>query len=93
MDLTIIPSQRLVTMSVSLHTQTVLHCLIIQVLNIKSLFPKCLIHFTCLFHVCWELGMLWTFGRFLVLVSVDHGLVILTESFSPLRSVLHNLCC
>ena len=27
---------RLVTMSVSLHTQTVLRCLIIQVLNIKS---------------------------------------------------------
>ena len=27
---------RLVTMSVSLHTQTVLHCLTIQVLNIKS---------------------------------------------------------
>ena len=40
---TIIPSQRLVTMSVSLHTQNVLRCLIIQVLNIKSLFPKCLI--------------------------------------------------
>ena len=39
----IIPSQRLVTMSASLHTQTVLHCLIIQVLNIKSLLPKCLI--------------------------------------------------
>ena len=33
-----IPSQRLVTMSVSLRTQTGLHCLIIQVLNIKS--PK-----------------------------------------------------
>ena len=33
---TIIPSQRLVTMSVSLHIQTVSHCLIIQVLNIKS---------------------------------------------------------
>ena len=40
---TIIPSQRLVTMSVSLRTQTVSHCLIIQVLNIKSLLPKCLI--------------------------------------------------
>ena len=39
----IIPSQRLVTMSVSLCPQTVLCCLIIQVLNIKSLFPKCLI--------------------------------------------------
>ena len=39
----IIPSQRLVTMSASLCTQTVLSCLIIQVLNIKSLLPKCLI--------------------------------------------------
>ena len=39
----IISSQRLVTMSVSLHTQTVLRCLIIQVLNIQSLLPKCLI--------------------------------------------------
>ena len=43
------PSQRLVTMSVSLHTQTVLRSqtvlryLIIQVLNIKGLLPKCLI--------------------------------------------------
>ena len=43
LDNTIISSQRLVTMSVSLCTQTVLHCLIIQVLNIKSLLPKCLI--------------------------------------------------
>ena len=39
----IISSQRLVTMSASLCTQTVLRCLIIQVLNIKSLLPKCLI--------------------------------------------------
>ena len=39
----IIPSQRLVTMSVSLCTQTVLRCLNIQVLNIKSLLPNCLI--------------------------------------------------
>ena len=39
----IIPGQRLVTMSVSLLTQTALRCLIIQVLNIKSLLPKCLI--------------------------------------------------
>ena len=30
---------RLVTLSVSLHTQTGLHCLTIQVLNIKSLLP------------------------------------------------------
>ena len=39
----IISSQRLVTMSASLRTQTVLRCLIIQVLNIKSLLPKCLV--------------------------------------------------
>ena len=39
---TIISSQRLVTMSASLHTQTVLHYLIIQVLNTTSLLPKCL---------------------------------------------------
>ena len=45
----IISSQRLVTMSASLHTQTVLCCLIIQVLNIKSLLPKCLIQS---FHFC-----------------------------------------
>ena len=36
----IIPSQRLVTMSVSLRTQTVLRCLIIQVLNTTSPPPK-----------------------------------------------------
>ena len=40
---------RLVTMSVSLHTQTVLRCLIIQVLNVKSLLPKYLIHLS---HFC-----------------------------------------
>ena len=39
----LIPSQRLIPMSVSLRTQTVLRSLIIQVLSIKSLFPKCLI--------------------------------------------------
>ena len=37
----LIPSQRLVTMSASLRTQTVLHSLIIQVLNTTSLLPKC----------------------------------------------------
>ena len=47
----IISSQRLVKMSVSLHTQTVLHCLIIQVLNIKSLLPKCLIQSLSLLYV------------------------------------------
>ena len=41
----IISSQRLVTMSASLRTQTGLHCLIIQVLNTMSLLPKCLTHF------------------------------------------------
>ena len=40
----IIPSQRLVTMSASLRTQTVLRCLIIQVLNM-SLLPKYLTYF------------------------------------------------
>ena len=35
-----ITEPRLVTLSVSLHTQTGLHCLTIQVLNIKSLLPK-----------------------------------------------------
>ena len=44
----LIPSQRLVIMSVSLHTRTVLCCLIIQVLNIKSLLSKCLSHFCIL---------------------------------------------
>ena len=68
---------RLVTMSASLRTQTVLRCLIIQVLNIKSLLPKCLIQ---------SLSLLYT-------VNLEHGLAILTESFSPLRSVLHNLSC
>ena len=48
---TIIPSQRLVTMSVSLRTQTVLCCLIIQVLNIKSLLPKCLIQSLLLLYI------------------------------------------
>ena len=48
---TIIPSQRLVTMSASLCTQTVLHCLIIPVLNIKSLLPKCLIQSLSLLYI------------------------------------------
>ena len=58
-------------MSVSLCTQTVLCCLIIQVLNIKS-------HFL---HV----------SLTSVHSNLEHGLAILKESFSPLRSVLHNL--
>ena len=45
LDNTIIPSQRLVTTSASLHTQTGSHRLIIQVLNIKSLLPKWFSHF------------------------------------------------
>ena len=69
----IIPSQRLVTMSVSLHIQTVLCCLIIQVLNTR----------------------VWFLNDSLTSVhsNLEHGLAILTESFSPLRSVLHNLSC
>ena len=47
----IIPGQRLVTSSASLRTQTVLRCLIIQVLNIKSLFPKYLIQSPSLLYV------------------------------------------
>ena len=73
----IFPSQRLVTMSASLRTQTGLHCLILQVLNIKSLFPNCLN--TILFTS--------------VVTNLEHGLVTLTESFSPLESELHNLPC
>ena len=46
-----IPSQRLVTTSASLRTQTGLHCLILQVLNIKSLFPNCLIQSLSLLYV------------------------------------------
>ena len=74
---TIFPSQRLVTTSASLRTQTGLRHLILQVLNIKSLFPNCLntIPFT---SVC---------------KNLECGLVILTESFSPLESELHNLPC
>ena len=72
----IIPSQRLVTMSASLHTQTVLHCPIIQVLNTRVWFLN--ISITCFTSVPSKL---------------EHGLVILTESFSLFRSVLHNLSC
>ena len=48
---TIIPNQRLVTMSVSLCTQTGLCHLILQVLNIKSLLPKCLIQSLSLMYI------------------------------------------
>ena len=40
---------RLVTMLAGLHTQTGLRCLIIQVLNIKSLLPR---HLIQSFHFC-----------------------------------------
>ena len=67
---------RLVKMSASLHTQTVLHCLIIQVLNTRV----------------WFINI-----RYISLTSVhsnlEHGLAILTESFSPLKSELHNHPC
>ena len=69
----IISSQRLVTMSVSLRTQTVLPCLIIQVLNTRV----------------WFLNDSLTSVR----SNLERGLAKLTESFSPLRSVLHNLSC
>ena len=60
-------------MSASLHTQTGLHCLILQVLNTKSLL----------------LNVPLTSVR----NNLEHGLVSLTESFSPLESVLHYLSC
>ena len=69
----IIPSQRLVTIPGSLCTQTVLRCLIIQVLNTRVWFLN-----DSLTSVC---------------SNLEPGLAILTESFSPLRSVLHNLSC
>ena len=64
-------------MSASLCTQTGLRCLILQVLNIKSLFPNYLN--TILFTS--------------VVNNLERGLVTLTESFSPLESELHNLPC
>ena len=72
----IISSQRLVTMSASLRTQTVSHCLILQVLNIR---------------VCFLDADTMPFTS--VHSNLERGLAILTESFSPLRSVLHNLSC
>ena len=64
---------RLVTMSVSLRTQTGLRCLIIQVLNTRVLFLN--IQYTSFTSVH---------------NNSEHGLAILTESFSPLRSEFHN---
>ena len=69
----IISSQRLITISVSLRTWTVLPCLIIQVLNTRV----------------WFLNVSLTS----VHSNLEHGLAILTESFSPLRSVSHHLSC
>ena len=63
-------------MSVSLHTQTGLHYLIIQVLHTRVWFLN--IQYTSLTSVH---------------STLEHGLVILTESFSPLKSELHNLLC
>ena len=63
-------------MSASLRTQTGLHCLILQVLNIKSLFLTA-----------------WYNPFTSVHNNLEHGLVTLTESFSPLKSELHNLPC
>ena len=68
--------QRLVTMSVSLCTQTGLCHLTIQVLNITVYF----------------LNILYT-SLTSVHSNLEHGLAILTESFSPLKSELHNLPC
>ena len=70
---TIFPSQRLVTMSASLRTQTGLHCLILQVLTQR---------------VCFLNVSLTSVRK-----NLEHGLVTLIESFSPLESELHNLPC
>ena len=67
---------RLAMMSVSLHTQTILHCLIIQVLTQES-----------------DSQMFDTIPFTSVHSNLEHGSAILTESFSPLKSVLHNLSC
>ena len=67
---------RLATMSVSLHTQTILHCLIIQVLTQES-----------------DSQIFDTTPFTSVHSNLEHGSAILTESFSPLKSVLHNLSC
>ena len=67
---------RLVTMSANLHTQTALHCLIIQVLNTRV----------------WFLNHQYT-SLTSVHSNLEHRLTTLTESFSPLKSVLHNHPC
>ena len=67
---------RPVTLSVSLHTQLD-YAVHYSSPKHKSLFPKCLIHFS------------YTS----VHSNLEHGFVILTESFSPLWSELHNPFC
>ena len=67
---------RLVMMSVSLCTQTGLHCLIIQVLNMRG----------------WFLNI-WYTSLTSVHSNLEHQFTILIESFSPLKSALHNLSC
>ena len=71
-----ITESRLVTMSVSLHTQTGLWCLTIQVLNIRVCFLN-----------------IWYTSLTSVHSNLAHGLAILIENFSPLKSQLHNLLC
>ena len=61
-------SKGLVTMSVSLHTQTALHCLTIQVLNTRV----------------WFLAI-WCTSLISIHYNLEHGLVIITENFSPLN--------
>ena len=60
-------SKRPVTMSVSLGTQTGLHCLTIQVLNTRVCFMD-----------------IWCTSLTSVHYNLEHGLAIVTESFSPL---------
>ena len=67
---------RLVTMSASLHTQTVLHSLYYSSPNTRV----------------WFLNI-WYTSLTSVHSNLEYRLAILTESFSPLRSILHNLSC
>ena len=62
-----IQSKRLVTTSVSLCTQTGLHCLTIQVLNIRVCFMD-----------------FWYSSLTSEHINLEHGLAIVTKSFSPL---------
>ena len=69
-----IQSKRLVTMSVSLCTQTGLHHLTVQVLNTRICFLD-----------------IWYSSLTSVHYNLEHGIAIITESFSPLNLDLHNL--